>query len=115
MPMTVLVDGGTASAAETIAAALRDYNRALLVGAPTYGKGLVQRVVTLPPERGATGGVAVVASTYWHAKSALDRLPVDWNEGRNARFDSAGSFAVFMITKHDADDGRAERFRHANA
>lgn len=50
MPLTVLVDAGTASAAEVIAAALRDHRRALLVGAPTYGKGLVQRVVTLTPD-----------------------------------------------------------------
>jgi carboxyl-terminal processing protease len=50
MPMTVLVDAGTASAAEVIAAALRDHGRALLVGAPTYGKGLVQRVVTVTPD-----------------------------------------------------------------
>ncbi|MEO7520916.1 MAG: S41 family peptidase, partial [Gemmatimonas sp.] len=50
MPMTVLVDGGTASAAEVIAAALRDHGRALLVGSPTYGKGVVQRVVMLTPE-----------------------------------------------------------------
>jgi carboxyl-terminal processing protease len=50
MPLTVLVDGGTASAAEVIAAALREHNRALLVGAPTYGKGVVQRVVRLSPE-----------------------------------------------------------------
>lgn len=47
MPLTVLVDGGTASAAEVVAAALHDYGRALLVGTPTYGKGVVQRVVTL--------------------------------------------------------------------
>jgi carboxyl-terminal processing protease len=50
MPMTVLVDGGTASAAEIIAAALREHQRALLVGAPTYGKGVVQRVVRLTPD-----------------------------------------------------------------
>ncbi|MCA0375416.1 MAG: PDZ domain-containing protein [Gemmatimonadetes bacterium] len=47
LPLTVLVNGGTASAAEVIAAALRDHDRALLVGAPTYGKGVVQRVVRL--------------------------------------------------------------------
>lgn len=47
LPLTVLVDGNTASAAEVMAAALRDYNRALLVGTTTYGKGVVQRVVTL--------------------------------------------------------------------
>ncbi|MBL0173521.1 MAG: PDZ domain-containing protein [Gemmatimonadaceae bacterium] len=50
MPLTVLVDAGTASAAEVIAAALREHDRALLVGAPTYGKGVVQRVVRLSPE-----------------------------------------------------------------
>ncbi len=47
LPLAVLVDGNTASAAEVTAAALRDYNRALLVGTTTYGKGVVQRVVTL--------------------------------------------------------------------
>lgn len=50
LPLTVLVDGRTASAAEVIAAALHDHGRALLVGAPTYGKGLVQRVVRLTPD-----------------------------------------------------------------
>ena len=50
LPLTVLVDARTASAAEVIAAALRDHERALLVGAPTYGKGLVQRVVRLTPD-----------------------------------------------------------------
>jgi carboxyl-terminal processing protease len=47
LPLTVLVDSRTASAAEVIAAALHDHGRALLVGSPTYGKGLVQRVVRL--------------------------------------------------------------------
>ena len=50
MPLTVLVDAGTASAAEIIAAALREHGRALLVGAPTYGKGVVQRIVKLSPD-----------------------------------------------------------------
>lgn len=50
LPMTVLVDAQTASAAELVAAALRDHGRALLVGTRTYGKGYVQRVVRLSPE-----------------------------------------------------------------
>lgn len=42
VPVIVLVDQGTASASEILAAALRDHGRAKLVGVPTYGKGTVQ-------------------------------------------------------------------------
>jgi carboxyl-terminal processing protease len=42
VPIIAIVDRGTASAAEILAAALRDHGRAKLVGLPTYGKGTVQ-------------------------------------------------------------------------
>jgi carboxyl-terminal processing protease len=42
VPLAVLMDHGTASAAEILAAAVRDRGRGVLIGEPTYGKGSVQ-------------------------------------------------------------------------
>ncbi|WP_019629208.1 S41 family peptidase [Actinomadura atramentaria] len=46
-PLVVLVDSGTASAAEVVAGALRDRDRAVIVGSRTYGKGSVQEAYRL--------------------------------------------------------------------
>ncbi len=48
VPIVVLVDGRTASAAEIMAAALADHRRAVVVGSATLGKGLVQTIAQLP-------------------------------------------------------------------
>lgn len=47
LPMAVLVDKRTASAAELFAAAIRDYKKGVLVGSKTYGKGVMQRTYYL--------------------------------------------------------------------
>ena len=63
MPLVILTDFSTASAAEITAGALQDYDRAVIVGQRTYGKGLVQQ----PCELGGIGGgvLKVTTSKYY--------------------------------------------------
>lgn len=64
VPVIALVDRGTASAAEILAAALHDHGRARLVGLPTYGKGTVQTFFDL--EDGA--GLKLTTARYYTPK-----------------------------------------------
>lgn len=48
LPMVILTDGGSASAAEIVSGSLQDLDRAVIVGQQTYGKGLVQSTRPLP-------------------------------------------------------------------
>ena len=51
-PVILLVDGASASASEIFSGAMKDYHRAKLVGTRTYGKGMVQKIISLPNETG---------------------------------------------------------------
>jgi len=61
IPLVVLVDGGTASAAEVLGGALQDRNRATLIGQSTFGKGVVQLVYNLND-----GSQLRVTSSAWY-------------------------------------------------
>jgi len=63
-PLVVLVNGGTASASEIVAGALKDHGRALLIGRTTYGKGSVQTVMPL-----AHGGALKLTTSRYFTPS----------------------------------------------
>ncbi|MDX2102960.1 MAG: S41 family peptidase [Alphaproteobacteria bacterium] len=67
VPIVVLIDGGTASAAEILAAALQDNGRAVVVGSRSFGKGSVQSLIYDLPNRGEirfTSGRWLTPSNY---------------------------------------------------
>lgn len=61
LPVSVLVDGGTASASEILSGAIQDYGVGPLVGVKTFGKGTVQSILTLT---GGAGGMKVTVAEY---------------------------------------------------
>jgi carboxyl-terminal processing protease len=60
-PLIVLVNENTASAAEVVASALQEHDRALIVGEPTFGKGVVQSVMGLSERT----GLALITAQYF--------------------------------------------------
>ena len=61
LPLTILVDDRSASAAEIVAGALQDHDRAVIVGEPTYGKGSAQTIIPL----GEAGGLKLTTSRWY--------------------------------------------------
>jgi carboxyl-terminal processing protease len=61
IPLVVLINGGSASAAEIVAGALQDHKRATLVGTRSFGKGSVQSIISL----GQNGAMRLTTARYY--------------------------------------------------
>ncbi len=62
-PMIILVNGGSASASEIVASALKHHNRATVMGTQTFGKGSVQTIIPMPRE----GALRLTTALYYGA------------------------------------------------
>ncbi len=73
LPLAVLINHNSASASEILAACLQDYNRAIVVGERSFGKGTVQRLVQIESGRSL---LKLTSATYWRPSGQdIHRMP----------------------------------------
>ncbi|MDH6307581.1 carboxyl-terminal processing protease [Dysgonomonas sp. PFB1-18] len=102
IPIVVLVDRGSASAAEIVAGSLQDMDRAVLIGERTFGKGLVQSPRELP----YGGGIKVTTSKYYIPSGRCIQA-IDYSH-RNAD-GSVGRIPDSLTTVFHTEAGRLVR------
>ena len=90
LPTTVLVNGSSASASEIVAGALQDHKAATLIGEKTFGKGTVQKVISL-----GGGAVIKVTTARWYTPN-----------GKNITKEGISPDQAVELTAADVDAGK---------
>jgi carboxyl-terminal processing protease len=122
LPMVVLINSGSASAAEIVAGALQDRKRAELVGVTSFGKGSVQTVI---PLRGGLDGALKLTTAKYYTPSgrSIQKTGIDPDLEVAASKDEAQSIAnrAFQFSEAsfrnalNADEGKVRRGAHEPA
>jgi carboxyl-terminal processing protease len=96
-PVAVLINGKSASASEILSGALQDHDRATILGEPSYGKGLVQRVYSLS----SNSGLALTTAFYYTPSGRSIQKPL--------AFGQLDSKAIVPLGSFHTDAGREVR------
>jgi carboxyl-terminal processing protease len=108
LPIVSLVNGDTASAAELLAAALQEHDRAVIAGVPTYGKGVVQSVEELSEHT----GLAITAGQYFTPSGRSIQRPLP---GTALTFASLSPSAVVQGKPAEGAPGKDPGGPHVSA
>lgn len=85
LPLVILVDENSASASELVSGALQDYDRAVIVGRQTFGKGLVQKQIMLDDG----SAIRVTTSHYYTPNGRCIQRPYEKGKSKDYYFDHA--------------------------
>ncbi|NTU59217.1 MAG: S41 family peptidase [Chlorobiaceae bacterium] len=88
LPMVVLIDGDSASAAEILAGAIQEHDRGVILGEGSFGKGLVQSVISLPYDH----MLKLTTAKYYTPSGRLIQKPLTHPEGHRKVLTAGGAY-----------------------